>query len=136
MLKDRSTLKFEADVVAVLDGFQEGAFQWVTINYLLGNLGNKYSKTVGVVDLGGGSVQMAYAISEADAANAPKTPDGEDPYIKEMYLRGRKYYLYVHSYLRYGLLAARAEILKVSVDSDNPCILAGFEWGVGLDREK
>ena len=47
-----------------------------------------------------------------------------------------KQHLYVHSYLRYGLLAARAEILKVSVDSDNPCILAGFEWGVGLDREK
>ncbi|KAK4282151.1 hypothetical protein QN277_013561 [Acacia crassicarpa] len=126
-LKDRSTLKSEADAVTVLDGTQEGAYQWVTINYLLGNLGKAYSKTVGVVDLGGGSVQMAYAISDADAAKAPKVTDGEDPYIKEMFLRGRKYYLYVHSYLRYGLLAARAEILKVSEDSENPCILSGFD---------
>ncbi|XP_004511658.1 apyrase 2-like [Cicer arietinum] len=127
LLKQRSTLKSEPDAVAVLDGTQEGAFQWVTINYLLGKLGKDYSDTVGVVDLGGGSVQMAYAISEDSAAKAPKALDGEDPYVKEMFLRGRKYYLYVHSYLRYGLLAARAEILKVSDDSGNPCILAGYD---------
>ncbi|KAK4272286.1 hypothetical protein QN277_020867 [Acacia crassicarpa] len=127
LLNERSLLKAEADAVTVLDGTQEGAFQWVTINYLLGNLGKDYSKTVGVVDLGGGSVQMAYAISETDAQNTPKSLDGGDPYVKEMFLRGRKYYLYVHSYLRYGLLAARAEILKVSGDSENPCILAGYD---------
>ena len=33
----------------------------------------------------------------------------------------------VYSYLRYGLLAARAELLKVSGESGNPCILAGFD---------
>lgn len=32
-----------------------------------------------------------------------------------------------HSYLHYGLLAARAEILKLSGNSGNPCILAGHE---------
>lgn len=126
LLKDKSDLKSESDWVTVLDGTQEGAFQWVTINYLLGNLGKKYSRTVGVVDLGGGSVQMAYAVSESDAAKAPKVSDGEEAYVREMYLKGRKYYLYVHSYLHYGLLAARAEILKAVGDSENPCILAGY----------
>ncbi|XP_031262541.1 apyrase 2-like [Pistacia vera] len=118
---------FKADGVTVLDGTQEGAYEWVTINYLLGRLGKKYSKTVGVVDLGGGSVQMAYAISEEEAGTAPKLSDGEDSYVKEMTLMGTKYFLYVHSYLHYGLLAARAEILKVTDDSDNPCILAGYD---------
>ncbi|CAM8967931.1 unnamed protein product [Rhodiola kirilowii] len=126
LLKDRSSLKSQEDWVTVLDGSQEGSYEWVTINYLLGNLGNDYSNTVGVVDLGGGSVQMAYAISEEEAAKAPKISDGEDTYVKEMYLMGAKYYLYVHSYLRYGLLAARAEILSVNKDADNPCILTGY----------
>lgn len=127
LLRDKSALKSDPNEVSVLDGTQEGAFQWVTINYLLGMLGKKYSSTVGVVDLGGGSVQMAYAISEKDAANAPRVTDGEDSYVKEMYLKGRKYYLYVHSYLHYGLLAARAEILKMVEDSGNPCVLAGYQ---------
>uniref|UniRef100_A0A368UGU5 Apyrase n=1 Tax=Glycine max TaxID=3847 RepID=A0A368UGU5_SOYBN len=126
MLKNRSTLNVGADAVSVLSGNQEGAYQWVTINYLLGNLGKHYSETVAVVDLGGGSVQMAYAVSETDAAKAPRAPDGVESYITEMFLRGKKYYLYVHSYLRYGMLAARAEALKVR-DSENPCILAGFD---------
>ncbi|XP_077235930.1 putative apyrase 1 [Tasmannia lanceolata] len=125
-LEDKSSLKFQSDWVTVLDGTQEGAFQWVTINYLLGNLGKRYSNTVGVVDLGGGSVQMAYAISEKDAAKSPRMTDGEDSYVKELFLKGTKYYLYVHSYLRYGLLAARAEILKGVEGSDNSCILDGY----------
>ncbi|XVF57003.1 hypothetical protein PTKIN_Ptkin06aG0167700 [Pterospermum kingtungense] len=127
LLKDRSTLKSEADGVRILDGSQEGSYEWVTINYLLGNLGRTYADTVGIVDLGGGSVQMAYAISENAASKAPIVRDGEDKYVNEMYLKGSKYHLYVHSYLRYGLLAARAEILKVSEDSGNPCILEGFD---------
>lgn len=64
----------------------------------MGNLGKDYSKTVGVVDLGGGSVQMAYAISETDADKAPESLDGADPYVKEMFLRGRKYYVYVYRF--------------------------------------
>ncbi|XP_008793372.1 probable apyrase 1 [Phoenix dactylifera] len=125
LLKDKSSLKFQPDWVSVLDGSQEGAFQWVTINYLLGHLGKTYSDTVGVVDLGGGSVQMAYAISEKDAAEAPKVTDGEDSYVKQLFLKGTKYYLYVHSYMHYGLLAARAEILTAG-DNYSNCILNGY----------
>lgn len=127
LLKEKSSLKSQPDWVTVLDGTQEGAYEWVTINYLLGNLGQKYSNTVGVVDLGGGSVQMAYAISESEAAKAPVPAAGEDKYVKELFLKGRKYYLYVHSYLHYGLLAARAEILKVGKGSYSNCVLNGYK---------
>ncbi|KAL8227175.1 hypothetical protein R6Q57_017007 [Mikania cordata] len=126
LLKTNSSFKTNDDWVTVLDGSQEGSYLWIAINYLLSNIGKDYSETVGVVDLGGGSVQMAYAISEADAAKAPWEVPGVDPYVKEWSLKGTKYYLYVHSYLNYGLLAARAQILGFEKDVANPCILAGY----------
>ncbi|MCO5588027.1 hypothetical protein L7F22_041981 [Adiantum nelumboides] len=123
-----SPFKFQPDWVSILDGTQEGAYEWVTINYLLGNIGQDFGNTVGVVDLGGGSVQMAYAISEDAAEIAPKPVEGEDVYVKQLNLLGKKYYLYVHSYLHYGLLAARAEVLKLVQGKENcPCLAGGFK---------
>ncbi|KAL9277801.1 hypothetical protein ACSQ67_024965 [Phaseolus vulgaris] len=127
MFKNRSTLNVQSDAVTIIDGTQEGSYLWVAVNYLLGRLGKRFSKTVGVVDLGGGSVQMAYAVSRNTAKNAPLVPDGEDPYINKLYVKGKKYDLYVHSYLRYGRESFRTEILKVTGGSANPCVLAGYE---------
>ncbi|WOL18698.1 putative apyrase 2 [Canna indica] len=126
LLQYNSSLEYEADWVTVLTGHQEGFYLWVTVNYLLGNLGKKYSDTVAVIDLGGGSVQMAYAISQNAASNAPNVSADEEAYVKDTFLQGATYYLYVHSYLNYGLMAARAEILKAGAKSYSFCILSGY----------
>ncbi|KAK4794002.1 hypothetical protein SAY86_011996 [Trapa natans] len=95
------------------------------INYLLGNLGRKYSDTVGVVDLGGGSVQMAMLYQKRMLQRLQS-------FLMERILMSRTCILkeetitFIHSYLHYGLLSARAEILKAS-GSENPCIYVGYE---------
>ena len=68
------------------------------MNYLLGKLGAKKDDTVAVVDLGGGSVQMSYAVSEADSKKAP------DGYIQTLSGGGKAYFVYMH---RCDLFAGR-----------------------------
>lgn len=53
-------------------GTEEGAFAWLTLNYLLGNLGKAPSSTVAAIDLGGGSVQQAFALPPDAAQAAPQ----------------------------------------------------------------
>eukprot|EP00850_Spirogloea_muscicola_P009478 SM000053S17435 [mRNA] locus=s53:363203:366038:- [translate_table: standard] len=106
------------DGVKILDGADEGAFAWVTVNYLLGNLGKDFDHTVGMVDLGGGSVQMAYAISDMASQDAPKG------FVRSLSGKGVTYNVYVWSYLGYGLMAARGAVLGLSQDDKGHACLA------------
>lgn len=71
-------------------GTMEGGFAWLTLNYLLGKLGQKESETVAAIDLGGGSVQQAFAISQSDAKAAP------EGYIIQLAGGPQMYNVYVH----------------------------------------
>ncbi|XP_049399213.1 apyrase isoform X2 [Solanum stenotomum] len=126
LVKNQSTFHSKDQWVTILDGTQEGSYMWAAINYLLGSLGKDYKSTTATIDLGGGSVQMAYAISNEQFAKAPNNEDGE-PYVQQKHLMSKDYNLYVHSYLNYGQLAGRAEIFKASRNESNPCALEGYD---------
>lgn len=102
----------EKDGVVIMDGSDEGVYAWITLNYLLGKIGgpNK-SETAAVFDLGGGSTQIVFEPTFKEAANGgmpAKLEDGDHKY--ELDFAGRRFDLYQHSHLGFGLMSARKSI--------------------------
>lgn len=115
--------QFSDTDVKILSGVDEGAFAWLTLNYLLGRLGGSEQDTVAAIDLGGGSVQEAYAMTAEEAA---AVPSNQKQYLTELHSGGRTYHVYVYSYLGYGLMAGRAAVLsEEGVEDGHPCVPAG-----------
>ena len=100
---------FRCAWATLLDGREEGLFGWVTVNYLLDAL---YATTpprepVGIIDLGGGSVQIVFPTAESS-----KAPAG---YSQHLDFGGRKHGLYLKSHLGFGLDAARNAALDMLI---------------------
>lgn len=127
--------------VEVMDGKDEGVYAWITTNYLLGKIGGPdKNPTAAVFDLGGGSTQIVFEPTFAKAADGgmpDKMLEGDHRY--ELTFGGRTFELYQHSYLGYGLMAARENLHQVVVMDahandtnwtpsqplENPCVQPG-----------
>lgn len=113
---------------AILSGQEEGAYGWVTVNYLLENF-IKYGfvgrwlsperPTVGALDFGGASTQITFVTQD-------KVEDERD--LMKLHLYGYEYSLYTHSFLCYGqdqfLKRLLAHVLKSQDYSEtvtHPC---------------
>uniref|UniRef100_A0A8C5KB02 Ectonucleoside triphosphate diphosphohydrolase 8 n=1 Tax=Jaculus jaculus TaxID=51337 RepID=A0A8C5KB02_JACJA len=116
----------------ILDGQDEGAFAWITINYVLGML-IKYSfgewilpeegTQVGALDLGGASTQISFV---------PRGPILDQSTQATFLLYGANYRIYTHSHLCFGrdqmlsrLLARLAQVSQAALVR-HPCYHSGY----------
>lgn len=76
--------------IHICSGTDEGGFAWLTLNYLLGHLGKAEKDTIAAIDLGGGSVQQAFALTSSEAKEAP------EGYVTKLSGGGKDYSVYVH----------------------------------------
>ncbi|KAG7087965.1 hypothetical protein E1B28_012006 [Marasmius oreades] len=145
----------EPDGVVIMDGKDEGVYAWITANYLLDTIRDTtknadHSDTYAVLDLGGASTQIVFEpkFSKPDSS----LEEGDHKYDLEFL--GKKYVLYQHSYLGYGLMKARARIHQIvefmaSLDPSrekakekglevfgNPCIAKGMKRDVEIEDAK
>jgi guanosine-diphosphatase len=132
--------------VEVMDGKDEGVYAWITTNYLLGKIGGPdESPTAAVFDLGGGSTQIVFQPTFkglSDGGMPEKMQEGDHKY--ELTFGGRAFELYQHSYLGYGLMAARENLHRLVVEDALTANTGSTAWldeplfnpclGVGMSR--
>eukprot|EP00074_Homo_sapiens_P098295 XP_016877306.1 ectonucleoside triphosphate diphosphohydrolase 5 isoform X4 [Homo sapiens] len=92
--------------VSIMDGSDEGILAWVTVNFLTGQLHGHRQETVGTLDLGGASTQITFLPQFEKTLE--QTPRG---YLTSFEMFNSTYKLYTHSYLGFGLKAARLATL-------------------------
>ncbi|WEW61674.1 Guanosine-diphosphatase [Emydomyces testavorans] len=110
--------------VEIMDGKDEGVYAWITTNYLLGNIGGPGNNpTAAIFDLGGGSTQIVF---EPMFKMPDKMEEGDHKY--ELTFGGRKFTLYQHSHLGYGLMAARNAIHKTIVETKHSSNAQDQSW--------
>ncbi|XP_067274872.1 ectonucleoside triphosphate diphosphohydrolase 5 [Pseudorasbora parva] len=103
---DESPFYVPADSVSIMNGTNEGILAWITVNFLTGRLDRRSQKTVGILDLGGGSTQITFLPkSKKTVESAPAD------YIARFQMFNSTFELYTHSYLGNGIKAARLSAL-------------------------
>ncbi|XP_073860710.1 ectonucleoside triphosphate diphosphohydrolase 6 isoform X7 [Macaca fascicularis] len=116
-----------------MNGTDEGVSAWITVNFLTGSLKTPGGSSVGMLDLGGGSTQIAFLPRVEGTLQA--SPPG---YLTALRMFNRTYKLYSYSYLGLGLMSARLAILggvegqpaKDGKELVSPCLSPSFkgEW--------
>uniref|UniRef100_A0A7M5WV36 Ectonucleoside triphosphate diphosphohydrolase n=1 Tax=Clytia hemisphaerica TaxID=252671 RepID=A0A7M5WV36_9CNID len=108
----------------VFPGEYEARFSWITSNILSKGFVNK--KTVGMVETGSSSIQIAFAVNESADTNK---------HIDAIKIKGHTVNLYEYSYLCYGeaegLRRVHAELIKAagfSNEASDPCSNIGYNW--------
>ncbi|XP_077803083.1 ectonucleoside triphosphate diphosphohydrolase 1 isoform X5 [Macaca mulatta] len=101
-----SNYPFDFQGARIITGQEEGAYGWITINYLLGKFSQKTrwfsivpyetnnQETFGALDLGGASTQITFVPQN----QTTESPDN----ALQFRLYGKDYNVYTHSFLCYG----------------------------------
>ncbi|XP_053306516.1 ectonucleoside triphosphate diphosphohydrolase 1 [Spea bombifrons] len=125
---------FDFQGARIITGQEEGAYGWITINYLLNNfiqdssrfniLPNfKKAETSGALDLGGASTQITFVSNE-------EIESQENSLHFRLY--GKSYDVYTHSFLCYGKdQALRLHLAETIQNTNNdtlfdPCFNSGY----------
>ncbi len=107
---------FKVGTVDTIDGKLEAKFMFM-MTHFVANQDDK--KTMAIVDLGGGSVQLAYKIEKDFADLNPSVSREVEEYLES----SKRSTLYLHSWLGYGLVAFRLKALElVESGKPHPCV--------------
>ncbi|KAF3849670.1 hypothetical protein F7725_019389 [Dissostichus mawsoni] len=114
---DESPFLVPGDSISIMNGTNEGILAWISVNYLTGHLNAHSERTVGILDLGGGSTQITFLpklrVSCWFCTLQDKTIESVPvaDYVAKYDISNSTFELYTYSYLGNGLMAARLATL-------------------------
>ena len=116
-LNDNSPFKLKRRYIRIISGIEEGVYGWLSVNHLLNRF--DYGKTtVGALDMGGASFQIAIQVPSDATSNS----------LHNVTVGKQHLTLFAHSYLGYGVNQALWKItssIDAVLDTDqiqNPCV--------------
>ncbi|XP_046642551.1 ectonucleoside triphosphate diphosphohydrolase 1-like isoform X4 [Daphnia pulicaria] len=152
----RSGFRFDWSYVEILSGMDEAQFSWVTVNTQLMNVGPEHrmmylrdgsQETVGALDLGGASTQLALQVPSGHEVMSGLTTKSNEMWREDdvcnLQLYSQNYSVYSQSSLCYGVLEVikRYESMLIVESGTNgsnvlesPCQPLGYSTVVKADN--
>lgn len=106
-----------------ITGNDEALYDWLSVNYHLGSLQSGANESVGVMDMGGASVQIVFPVQKNDTLNNKSQI--------ELDLYGQHLNLYVQSFLGLGQTEVAHQYLNSAACFANNYPLPDGEYGQG-----
>jgi len=152
----QSGFKFDRSYAEILTGKEEAEFSWITVNTLLHHLGpndtlvqqttQSSTDTVGAMDLGGASTQIAVEVPVDHVLTAAIDSNDWNPsfrtdHITDVELYGRNYTVFTQSSLCYGIMEVIRRYQSIIIheagedesEIDSPCQPLGYSSSVTSD---
>eukprot|EP00960_Hanusia_phi_P043663 756188-Hanusia_phi.AAC.2 len=123
-MSKNSPFLIKRDKISIISGQDEGAYGWLSLNFLLKRLEGMADAslgTVGTIEMGGASAQVTVQIGREAASEEDSYPT-----TYQLHLDGQTYKLYVHSYLGFGQEQARHKYNEMITAEQDPCFPAGY----------
>lgn len=102
-----------------IKGSDEGAYGWLALNYQLNNLSTNKPESLGYMDMGGASIEIAFPVSNTMSQEEHKN-------IKVINLYGHRFNVFVYSFLGLG----QNEVLHQFLETDS-CFINDYEMPNG-----
>jgi Golgi apyrase len=124
--------------VQIIDGETEGIYGWLALNYLMGQFENydeKLKKSIGFMDMGGASTQIAFVPSQDQIEK--HRDDLSTVTLRNINGKNQEWNVFVETWLGFGANQARSRYLDQlvslslvnsnTVDINDPCLPKGAE---------
>ncbi|CAI2351182.1 unnamed protein product [Caenorhabditis sp. 36 PRJEB53466] len=131
-LKGVTSLRVKDSNIRIIDGAWEGIYSWIAVNYILGRFEKENDAKVGMIDMGGASVQIAFEM--------PKEEDFNSENVFEInlgpveYNNDFKYKIYSTTFLGYGANEGLKRYEKSLIErgeSEDSCSPRGLSRQIG-----